>query len=254
MTNKQIRNTHARNYIEAVFAERLRAEGFVPSNSNLLYWYRIVDHEIINSIGFFSRWSNLPLMMEIGYGIYPLFVTPFHHSDVYLSKRPWDERFCEIQIKEGSEKVVAPYSKEAMVMAPQAEGHGLSTLEDVILPQMNSVRTIEACYRANRKISQPRPFGMSITLIDEAILLNDILARDNCKRAVEKMLLYYQEESRKNPARKEYTDILTHLQIQKEALCDGNRDAFLADLELRKRTNLALMQKKYGIVLNLENE
>lgn len=251
--NKIIRNSHAKKYIEAVFASRLREEGFAPSSDTLLCWHRIVNNEIVNSIGFFSRWANLPLMLEIGYGIYPLFVKPFHYSDVYLPNRPWDERFFEVKITEPSVNTFAPYSSDTMVLSPAEQGRGISTFDSIILPQMDSVRTIEECYRINRKLSQPRPFGMTLTMIDEAILLNDILAHDNCKRAVEKMLVYYKKQSELYPNQKEYKEALTQIQIQKAALWDKKCEEFLASIQHRKQQNLALMTKRYGITLQYDD-
>lgn len=45
VNNKQIRNLHARNYIQAVFADRLKEEGFVCPNDKLfLYTEKIVSN------------------------------------------------------------------------------------------------------------------------------------------------------------------------------------------------------------------
>jgi glucosamine-6-phosphate deaminase len=52
-------------------------------------------NEIIHSVFFFSCWSNLPLLLQIAYGVHPLFVTPHFMTDVYCPGRPMDERFHE---------------------------------------------------------------------------------------------------------------------------------------------------------------
>ena len=201
--NKQFRNVHAKNYIQDVFADRLQEEGFVCPDERMLCWYRVVNHEVIHSLCFFSQWSHVPIYMEVAYGIYPLFVSPFYSSDVYIPMRPIDdERFYETQIQEGDVKRFSPYSGDALVYAPQRDGHGVDTLNSFLLPQMNSVTTVEQCYRINRKLHRGISCGMSPTLIDEAILLEDILAYDNCRRAVEKLMKMYQEKLELNPSQK----------------------------------------------------
>lgn len=241
---KHIRNGHARNYIEAVFAERLLEEGFVCPDDRLLCWYRVVNKEVVHSLCFFSRWSNVPILMEVAYGIHPLFVPPFYSGDVYISARPDDdERFYETRINEGNISHFAPYSQDVLVYAPQHGGHGVDTFNSIILPQMDSVTSIEQCYRLNRKMHHGHHCGMSPTLIDEAILLEDICAYDNCKRAVDKLLRLYQAKSENHSGRREYKDMLARLQVQKQALFEKDRESFLRNLELRKEKTIALLVK-----------
>lgn len=81
MIDKYNANVHARRYIEEVFAERLRSEGFVCADNNSFCWYRIVNEKIVNSIIFCSTWVNLPLMLSMGYGIH---TTGFYMHDKRL--------------------------------------------------------------------------------------------------------------------------------------------------------------------------
>ncbi len=56
--NKAMANTHAKRYIESVFEQRLREEGFVCSNDKFLCWYRVKNGEILNFITMHSVVSN----------------------------------------------------------------------------------------------------------------------------------------------------------------------------------------------------
>lgn len=248
--NKQFRNMQAKNYIQAVFADRLREEGFVCPDDKLLCWYRVANQEILHSVCFFSRWSNVPITMEIGYGVHPLFVNPFYSSDIYISKRPDDERFYTAVIDEcGPLHHFAPYSEDALVYAPKFDGRGIYTLSDIILPQINDVQTMEQCYRFHRKKSGERSSPITPTFIDEAIYLDDTSAYSNCKRAADKLLSIYQRNCELSPTKKEYKDTLLQLQQQKRVLFDGARDEYLGILEQRRKKTVEMISKKFGITV-----
>lgn len=249
VNNKQIRNLHARNYIQAVFADRLKEEGFVCPNDKLLCWYRVVNNELIQSIYFFSQWSNLPLMMEIGYGIHPTYHKPFSSSDVYISNQPYDERFYTVAI--GSDLPVqhySPYSPDILVYAPKNDGSGITTLDHVVLPTMNSIKSVEECYRFHRKMYCHSSFGMSTIMIDEAIQLGNTAAFPNCNRALDKMISVYGKNCEQYPSKKEYQDKLQYARHQKAALLTENRKAYMDILEQRSAKNLQQL-KKWGILI-----
>ena len=52
MKNKQLVNIHMKNYVEAVFADRLREEGFISVKDRHFCWYRIQSNDIINAVYF----------------------------------------------------------------------------------------------------------------------------------------------------------------------------------------------------------
>ena len=251
VNNKQIRNLHVRNYIQTVFADRLKEEGFVCPNDKLLCWYRVVNNELVNSICFFSQWSNVPLMMEIGYGIHPAYHKPFSTSDVYISNRPDDERFYTVAI--GSDLPVqhySPYSSEILVYAPRGDGRGITTLDHVVLPTMNSIQSIEECYRFHRKMYCHSTFGMSTIMIDEAIQLGHTAAFPNCARALDKMISVYGKYGEQYPSKKEYQDKLQYARYQKATLLAENRKPYMDILEKRAAKNLQQL-KKWGVIIDL---
>ena len=250
VNSKKIRNEHAKNYIQAVFANRLQDEGFVCPDDKLLNWYRIVNKELIHSICFFSQWSNLPLMMSIAYGVHPLFVSPFRSGDVHISPPVNDERFYPQTITEAtSRQCFAVYAEDVLVYAPQANGRGIYALDEIILPQINAVQTIEQCYRFHRDKSSKQSGRMTPTIIDEAIYLNDVAAFPNCKLSVNRLISMYQRQCEKFPTNKSYNEILTQLQIQNRVLSDCARDEFLLVLEQRTQKTIKLLEKKFGITV-----
>ncbi|MGM9669457.1 MAG: hypothetical protein ACI3VZ_06855 [Faecousia sp.] len=247
VNNKRTRNLHASRFIQAVFAARLREEGFVCPNDKLLCWYRLPSDEIVNSICFFSSWPNLPLMLEVGYGIHPLFVKPFSSNDVYLYNTPFDERFYTAIIGDDCEKKhYAPYSSDICVYALESEGRGIGVFDHVIFPQMNSIKTIDECYLFHQKEYRHPVFCMSTLMIDEAIMINDIAALENCQRSVDKMISFYDLAYSEHPNHKAYHDKLLYAKQQKAALTENARDEYLAGLEKRASKNLCQL-KKWGV-------
>ena len=81
-STKKVRKEHAHKYIETVFASSLKSAGFVCLDDNLLCWYRKRSDEVFNSIIFRSNWPQLPLFLDINYGIIPAFEMPMHIADV----------------------------------------------------------------------------------------------------------------------------------------------------------------------------
>lgn len=246
--NKKIRNEHAKKYIQAVFADRLRAEGFVCPDDKSLYWYRIVNKELMHSICFFSQWSNLPLMMGIAYGIHPLFVSPLYSSDVHFAAPVNDERFYPHTITEAEPpQRYAPYTDDILVYAPQASGRGIYTLEQTILPQMKAVQTIEQCYKFHLEKTSKQSRMLTPTIIDEAIYLDDIAAYPNCKLSVERLIPMCQSQCDKFPTNKNYKEELAQLQLQNSVLSGNAKEEFLLVLEHRTQKTIKLLKKKYGI-------
>ena len=63
-SNKTLLNIHAKKYIQAVFEERLREEGFRCPDEKLLCWYRMRSDVLYDTIVFRSSWPNVPLNIE----------------------------------------------------------------------------------------------------------------------------------------------------------------------------------------------
>lgn len=247
--NKAIRNYHAQQYIQAVFAKRLKEEGFICPDDKLLCWYRIVNREVIHSVCFFSCWSAVPVMMWIGYGVFPTFTEPFYTGDVYCCNRPSDERFYEMQILEnGPYHHLAPYASDILVDAPVNEGRGLYTLDQLILPKIENIDTIDKCYHFNQNMYVGQ-LGYSATLVDEAIFLDDIDSYTKCRAYIGKAIELYTRLHESAPQNTQIKKELERLGLQKRALFEGAREEYLNLLEQHKEKNLRRLSKKLGITL-----
>ena len=59
--NKAIRDFHAKMYIDAVFADTLKQEGFINPDGKSISWYRVVNNELIHAIYFHATWGRIPV-------------------------------------------------------------------------------------------------------------------------------------------------------------------------------------------------
>ncbi|MBQ7345004.1 MAG: hypothetical protein IJW45_02950 [Oscillospiraceae bacterium] len=266
--NKTVINIHARNYIHAVFEERLRQEGFRCPDDKLLCWYRSRGEDIVQSIVFYSTWSNMPLMMDIGYSIHPAFTEPVRTSSVHFSNRPWDdpERFKNTPIFEGSlsePQGYYPFSEDAWVYAPKNGGRGIYTFDAVLLPLMEDVATIEDTYRMHKsrrleemqdektmmayrdRDEMEKKYGiLSATFIDMALYLDDVESYPYCKYWAQKGCDRFQSLCETYPGRKQYQESLDHWTAISNALGEGGREPYLKELEARKMKNLQRLKKR----------
>lgn len=249
-------NIHAKRYVQSVFEKRLREEGFVCPDEKLLCWYRLHNGEIVNSIVFFSVWSNMPLMLSVGYGIHPLFQKPVYTGSVNFPKRPIEaEHFLQQPLVENrpiNAMGYIRYAEDIQVMAPGCDGKGIYTFDEILLPQMNSVDSVETCYlrhknnRLNYKNDDPATKFASISdiFVDEAIWVDDTQAYPYCIHRTINLIERYQQYCKDNPGNTSYQTALHNWELRKSALVDGTRRAYLRVLEKRKQENLAYMKKK----------
>ena len=122
-------NLYAKKYIDTVFAQRLLDSGFVSPDDQHLCWYRIKENGLVNSIIFFSRWRNIPVHLEVGFGIHTLFHRPVYTRTIDYTQRPQfvNELFYEKMLVEDcpvNEMRYMPYSGDIPIIAPGREGRG----------------------------------------------------------------------------------------------------------------------------------
>ena len=74
--NKEIRDHHAKMYIDAVFGDTLKQEGFISPDDKSFSWFRVVNNELVHAVYFHATWPELPLMgLMIESKVFPLFVS-----------------------------------------------------------------------------------------------------------------------------------------------------------------------------------
>ena len=256
MRNKnEIANRHASEYIAAVFKEALMNSGFVCPDENLLCWYRIKSTEIVNSIVFCTRFSTLPLFLEINYGIFPTFEMPIHIDGVVCNENPDEELFTYRCIVEdypnGGTK--SPFSETILVNAPTQGGRGLHTFTELILPQMDHIETIQEAYifhknrRANHPLVQTNPsaspFGeLSKTFISMALWADDKEMYPYAISQINRAVTLYQKLSAKYPRRKNYAQEFSGWKRLQEVFSTGDRDSYLVELSQKMEQNAKALQ------------
>lgn len=258
--HKTIINFHAKHYIADVFEKRLREEGFVCPDDKLLCWYRMHGENIVNSLIFFSPWSNLPLMMFVGYGIHPLFSEPVISRNVHFTKRPiYDDRFIEQGIVENvpiNSMGYSMYSPDIAVDAPGHAGRGIYTLDGIILPHMKKVRSIEEAYtfHKERRLNLPRSDNeqpedrlgeLSRTFIDMALWVDDSEMYDMAARWTAHQTDLFESIVAKFPQRQQYAQELKAWKRLQEVFENNERDQYVAELVQAMDRNAKVLQKKY---------
>lgn len=258
--SKQLRNEHAKRYIQAVFERRLKEEGFVCPDEKLLCWYRVKNREIVHTLIFFSLWSNIPLSVCIGYGIHPLFNKPIFHQGIDFPKRPInnDECFCEQSIIENypvNAMRYCQYAENIAVYAPEHSGRGLYTFDGVLLPAMDSACSVRTAYeyhkhrRSTRRLaSLGNELGvLSRSFIDMALYLDDREVYPLCRARIPEAVCMYKKLCAKFPGNTEYRQSLADWEQLHTAFFDCGRDEYLAVLEERKNENIAYLKNTLGL-------
>jgi hypothetical protein len=250
---------YTQEYVDAVFKDRLLQEGFVNPDGNGITWYRIVNHEIINSICFYTRWNSTPVILDIGYGIHPLFIEPFRPTKVYLYSLPfnWERSFDQHLVCREGTFGMAPFSPAIPVMVPSGKDKGLHTLEGIMLPEMNKVKTIHECYAFHKSRYQSITRctlaqalnACSADFIDEGILVEDTALYPHFQAIIEKGLAHAENFDEKHLRKKDTKQWILQTQLQAEALIKGNRQVFLDSLEQRKENVIKLIEKKMQITI-----
>lgn len=257
--NKQEINIHTKRYVQAVFEKRLREEGFVCPDDKLLCWYRIKDETIVNSIIFYSAWSNMPVMLSIGYGIYPLFHKPPYTNGVNFPQGCYgQEEFTHQPIVENypiSNMAYTPFSDGIWVCAPGHDGKGIYTFDSVLLPKMDAITTIESCYQRHKAIRESKNYdrpvrynSVSDTFVDEAIYMDDRDVYPYFENSIERHIAWFQKCYAEKTDKKKYQQELQKWELRKSALLEGAREDYLHILERNRIENLAYMKKKRMIV------
>lgn len=250
---------HAKRYIEEVFSEKLQNEGFASPDNQLLCWYRIRNNVIVNSIVFYSAWSNLPLMLSVGYGIHPLFHKPAYTTRLDYPRKPSDSELLREQplIESGAINAMGyrPFSSDVQVMAPGHGGKGIYTFEGVILPKMKNATTIESCYQMHKDIRMQYKYdnlktkfaGIASVFVDEAIYIGDTEMYPYCIESAERHIVLLNKRCATNPLSKANRESLKEWELRKSVLTEGGREEYLQILNNRLNTNVHDLRKILGL-------
>lgn len=262
MQKQKMIDIHAKQYIQAVFEEQLIEEGFICPDDKLLCWYRASNKDIINSIIFYTPWAKFPLQMSIGVGIFPMFADPIRIQSAHYTKRPVeDDRWFEQSVIENypiSAMHYTCFSDEIWVNAPAHDGRGRYTLEEIILPRMDQLQTIDSVYEfhKHRRLDHPlsylanseNRFGvLSRTFVDMALWVGDEeMYPYGTARAIS-AIKQYQALCNKFPKNQAYQQELAMWLQLNTVFNDQNRNVYLDVLSKRQDSNMQLLTSRYNM-------
>lgn len=262
--NKTLNDIYAEQYIQEIFAERLIANGFMCPDGKSLCWYRRPNREILNSVIFYAPWAKPPIHLHIGYGIFPLFEEPVYTPSVHLARRfNGDERFVVQPIIENypsNAMHYAPYSDDIGVLVPKHDGKGIYTFDNIILPRMDEIQSVEKAYAFHkmRRINHPlaylngpeNRFGeLSRTFIDMALWVDDSEMYPYAISRSASAVKLYEALCIKHPKNQEYKKELVLWQQLQSTLTNNARMDYLNILSQRVNSNISLLCSRYGMDL-----
>ena len=252
------RLAYIQKYVRDIFADTLKREGFVSPDGKDTIWYRVVNHEVVNMVCFFTDWSGIPILLTMGYGIHPLFVEPFRTNTTYIREYSYNyEILFPLQAILSKEQLhhYRTYAPDAPVFAPDYPDKGLYTLEEIILPQMNAVKTERDCYELH-KARYLEIFGpnfaananvLSQDFANEAIYFEDTELFPQLREYLTEWRRRYENYDEETRNYKWARERLVHLEYQKKALLEDDRGAFLESMEQRRKKTVDLLEKKFKI-------
>ncbi len=258
--SKQIVNLHVKNYVKLVYEARLREEGFTCPNDKLLCWYRTKENGLYDTIVFHTTWSRLPVMIDIEYETNPLFFDPLYTGNALFNLNTHMRLDC---IKHSPNCEIdrmnyAPFSNDISVFAPNHSGRGVYAFNEIILPELNQLRTVEDCYLHHKKChadmyslqnGRSQMFGSaSREFVAEAVYLEDSEIYHYCRARVERAIDMYESLVARKPSQKDIKNMLEEWELLGLALFDDGREEFLKAIEQRKEKTIKQFQK-WGVPL-----
>jgi hypothetical protein len=257
VTNKAIQNEAARRYVEEIWAERLREEGFICPDDKLLCWYRVVNKEIVHFICFTTNHSSIPVWLDVVWGAYPLFVQPYYIQNVCNTSTPlvFDmSGWTPIHEKGVSTKW---FRDDIPAYVPTGGTCGLWLLDERILPWLSRSQTETSCYQTHMSnllshtdvIENGRYVGnISPDLVAYAIYKEDLSTYPDWLEKATHYIERLSQNCLNKPTNQQFRHSLQEWTDMLNVLQGGDREEFILQLEHRKQKTLNWL-KKMGIPL-----
>ena len=261
ISKKQQVDLHVQRYVRAVMAERLRNEGFVSRDGRDIFWYRVIDNQVVQSVLFHTRWCEMPVIMDIGYGCHPLFLLPVFPNNAYV-----------FAMTEGEEvfhpgkplmKMGVPsrfiFDENTWISCPDDLLRGADILDD-ILAVLNSVKTAQDCYKKHEELyvfrhfdeesQMMRPYySASADFMDEVVYWNDTRLYPCCEAVINRQLTSLAKNQSVRKLAKFELRRQERLLMLKNAIIEGNREKHLQFLEKQETKTIQLLERKVGIII-----
>ena len=208
--------THVQNYIRATLADQLLNAGFVSRKDNACCWYRVQGNAVVQSIYFFTHFSDLPTFLEIGFGCHPLFLTPVFPTNPLMRDLPGNEILYPMYIlMDRSNKHC--YSDDILISCPEDEQYGRKLI-DAIIDVLNAVTSPQDCYELHkqwrqREIENDSWINVSTHFVDEVVFWDDRELYPFCENYVSRRSVLLHNALKKNPQSVKYRKELDYLQL-----------------------------------------
>lgn len=246
---------HAQRYIQEVFAERLRQQGFLSYKGENIHWYRLVNDQVVQAIYFVTRHVALPVSMTIGCGCHPLFIPPVFQKSPYMYAEPGNEQIYLRYPIVGSMNTVYRIP-DALIECPADEYKG-SNILDGVLSLLDSVQTPFACYETHKEwrkgqIENGTWFTMSPFFADEVIYWEDKSLYPFCKEFIAGYIgiLNDVKQSGGFLLRSDHNELARLIKL-KEVFDENRRHEYLQTLCERERETLRMIRKYTTIPTNI---
>lgn len=239
---------YAQAYTRKVFGAYLQSKGFVSYKNQGFSWYRVVNNEVIQTLYFHTRQNYIPVCMEIGYGIHPLYVSPVYPAGVFYRDPPVNfEIFSTDFIMKVQPNVTnMVYSPEIQVICPNDEFKGLDVIM-AIVEKMDELHSGKQVYQMHKASYEGKGYRAASTdFFDEVIYNNDSTLFEPCLEMIEERLLRWGKDPKPSTRT---TLMLNQLQLQKKTIETGNRDELMEVLAKRKEKNVKDLRRKVGIAV-----
>lgn len=230
-------------YVADIFAESLEKQGFVSYNGDQLSWYRVVNHEILQSVYFFSVW-RFPFLVNIAYGIHPLYICAPIPQKVYIPRSAFSDTEVAWELREAlrGPKVLYEGSSINCLATPK---RGLENLENIVYPKFEALQTGTDVYRYYKELYESLgEYASSEWYLDQVIYEGDTTQYPFClhrfgdwRNILEELRFRTQKQQK----------ILERLQARLEAIESGNTAPYIAFLEKQKKAFTKKLETKLGI-------
>lgn len=235
---------HYSRWVEKYYAEKLRKQGFICYNNENLSWYKIVNKEVLLSVYFVYSFPYDPILAELGYGIHPLFIPVEVPHKLSVRGYGRDDMLLTSVHLPGPRRL---FEGQYYVQYSDTPEGGAEKLDEIIFPTFSKIHSLEDAYKHHReyyigKLNRykedcpGKPFNgpiAGVDFMDEAIYFDD--KETIALFSWELDQIYFDAKRNKR------------VELQRQAIYNGKRDEFLADLEKRKRRFTRTLEKKLNI-------
>lgn len=248
-----------REYSNALFSQRLRENGFVDYNGEGLCWYRVMNHDMIQSIYFYIDSQPKPYLIpspDIGYGAHGLFLSGPLPLPAHYRRYDFHEYDCEIF--------------ESITF--RGEKKDVKTFDNQIAPVLQRCQTAWDCYLYHRENVVKRVTRIQAYSSVDPVVLYNWKVREEMSPSFIDEILYFEDQDMYPMAIAElecrlslYSERLSHCKVKKMAqwyinqlhqaelqqsvLIGNGRQAWQASIEARKQKFIKQLQKKLNIQL-----